>query len=139
MRFASAAALLFATSCTLLDSAAPAFRPVGPVARIVVTVDGRDSLPPITDPVRVRAIVNFVDARASGWVIPWAGVPVPRVSAGFFRRATDRGAVHYFGAGRGFFEASSRPGDFASRPATDGEVAEFLRLIGAPENAATAH
>src|SRR4051812_34348621 len=138
MRFPIAVAALFAVSCTWADSTVPPFRPVRPVARVSVTLNGgRDSLPPITDSARVRALIAFVDARAAGWVIPWAGVPVAPLNAGFFRSANDRGAVHYFGAGPRMFVASSRPGDFASRPATDAEVVEFLGLVGAPATAVT--
>jgi len=131
--------MLLAASCSSADSAAPAFRPVGQVERIVVTMNfGRDTLPPITDSARIRSITAFVDAHADGWMIPWAGVPVARVNAGFYRGASDRGAVHYFGANTGAFVASSRPDDFASQRATDADIAEFLRLVGSPADAVPA-
>ena len=132
-------AVIFHTTAACGSDAAPPFRPLGPVARVAVTLNyGRDSLPAITDPARVRAVAAFVDARESGWHVPWAGVRVPRVRATFYRSPTGaRGVVHNFGAGPGFFEATRHPGDFASRPATDAEIAEFLHLIGAPPDAAT--
>lgn len=114
----------------------PPFRSVGPTSHIVVVANhGVDTLATITDTARIRAVVAFVDARRDGWKVPWSGVPVPRVTAAFFRTAEARGAVHYFGAGPGFFEASSQPGNFASRSASAREVSEFLRLVGAPANA----
>ena len=114
----------------------PAFRSIGETARIVVVANnGADTLATITDTARIRALVAFVDARRDGWKVPWSGVPIPRVTAAFFRTEEAKGAVHYFGAGWGFFEASSQPGNFASRSASAPEVSEFLRLVGAPANA----
>jgi hypothetical protein len=115
------------------------FPPIGSVDHIVVVANyGRDTLPVISDSARVASIVAFANRYRSGWGTPWAGVPVPRITAAFFHRAADKGAVQYFGAGPRFFEASSSPGDFSSRSAEDGEIAEFLHLIGAPANAAAA-
>ena len=114
------------------------FPPIGPVDHIVVVSNyGRDTLPAISDSARVAAIVAFANRYRSGWGTPWAGVPVPRITAAFFRSAAAKGAVQYFGAGPRFFEASSSPGDFSSRSAQDAEIAEFLHLLGAPADAAT--
>jgi hypothetical protein len=114
----------------------PDFPELSSVQRVVVVIDGRDTLPAITAPDRVSEIVAFVNDRRDGWGAPWAGVPVPRIRAAFYRDTSARGAMRYFGAGSGFFESSSQPGDFASRAATETEVTEFLRLVGAPAGAA---
>jgi hypothetical protein len=115
------------------------FPPIGSVDHIVVVANyGRDTLPVISDSARVASIVAFANRYRSGWGTPWAGVPVPRVTAAFIRRAADKGAVQYFGAGPRFFEASSSPDNFSSRSVQDAEIAEFLHLIGAPANAAAA-
>jgi hypothetical protein len=107
-----------------------------PVARATITANyGRDTLPPLVDSARLADLTAFVNDRRKGWGTPWAGVPIPRISVAFYRR-DDHGPIHHFGAGPGFFEASSRPGNFASRVASDSEVATFLRLIGAPRDAA---
>jgi hypothetical protein len=132
---AGCTAILSIAACS-----APASRPPFPelasVERVVVVVDGRDTLPPITAPGRISEIVAFVNDRREGWGAPWSGVPIPRVRAAFYGDTSTRGAIRYFGAGPGFFESSSQPGDFASRPAAETEITEFLRLVGAPEGAA---
>lgn len=135
-RFRVRLALTLGVAACQGAAAPPPFRSIGQTSRIVVVANhGVDTLATITDTARIRALVAFVDARRDGWKVPWFGVPIPRVTAGFFRTADARGAVHYFGAGPGFFEASSQPGDFASRSASAPEVSEFLRLVGAPANA----
>ena len=126
---------------TLLGCAAQQDRPPFPqlssIARVMVVMNyGRDTMPAITDTARLQAITAFVNARRSEWQVPWSGVPVPRVSAAFYRQAADKGAVYHFGAGPGFFEASSQPGDFASRRASAAETEEFLRLLRISEQSA---
>jgi hypothetical protein len=108
-----------------------------PVARATITTNfGRDTLPSLVDSASLAALTAFVNDRREGWGTPWAGVPVPRITVAFYRRRDDHGPIQHFGAGPGFFEASSQPGNFASRAASDSEVATFLRLIGAPGDAA---
>ena len=100
----------------------------------VLTNLGRDTLAPLSDAARIAPLLTFVNARRHGWTRPWDGVPVPRLRVAFYTRATDRTPTHYFGAGRLFFTASVA-GGFAFREASELEIAEFLRLVGAPPGA----
>lgn len=93
---------------------------------VVLGLDRGDTLRVLRDPVAVRALVRFVDARNSHWEIPWAGVPVPQVRAEFYDTTGFRGS---FGGGPGFFE-TQRQDLFASRHATPEDIAEFARLVG---------
>jgi hypothetical protein len=105
--------------------------PLLPHATRVVVVAGpsNDTLAVLTDPVRVAALTTFVNARREGWEVPWAGVPIPQVSADFYTGAEFHGHV---GAGPTFLEAQ-RAGSFASRRASAAELAEFAQLLGVPQ------
>jgi hypothetical protein len=133
-RLAQVTALLSILACSA-SATREEFPELSAVQRVVVVMGSRDTLPAITAPDRIAEIVAFVNDRRDGWGAPYAGVPVPRVRAGFYRNTSAQGAVRYFGAGPGFFEASNQPGDFASRAATETEITEFLRLVGAPPDA----
>ena len=85
----------------------------------------------ITDPVRVAKVVQFVDARNSDWQTPWYGIPVPGVTAEFWR---DKEFLGHLGAGPEFFE-TQRQGAFASRVASKGEVSAFVQLLDVDDHA----
>ena len=85
----------------------------------------RDSLGTITDPGQIAAIVSFVNDHATRWEQPWAGVPVGTLGVTLFR---DRDVQGSFSVGPSFFVAQ-REGDFFSRDATAGEMAQFRSLI----------
>jgi hypothetical protein len=105
--------------------------PVGAVDEVHVTANG-DGLHPIAiidDPVRVKAIVSFVNARGSGWETSPFGVPVPAVNAQLYVEGKFLGK---FGAGHNFFETNRGCG-FCSRSASTEEVTEFLKLLDVDE------
>lgn len=101
--------------------------PLGNVTEIRVTVHGDDDNPiaTITDPARISAIVEFVDARRSSWSVPFDGVPIPAVSAKFYDGETYEG---HFAAGQTFFE-TNRTCRFCARSASSAEVRRFLDLL----------
>jgi hypothetical protein len=129
-------ALISIAACSASEHR-PDFPVLSSVQRVVVVVGDRDTLPVITARDRIAELVSFVNDRRGGWEAPPAGVPVPRIRAAFYRDTTAQSAMRYFGAGPGFFESSSQPENVASRTATDSEITEFLRLVGAPESALT--
>jgi hypothetical protein len=133
-RLAQGTVLLSVLACSA-SATRQEFPELSTVQRVVVVVDGRDTLPAITASDRIAEIVAFVNDRRDGWGAPYAGVPVPRIRAGFYRDTSAQGVIRYFGAGPGFFESSTTHGDFASRAATETEITEFLRLVGAPPDA----
>ena len=113
------------------------FDPLPQAAKISIETNYQsDSLRTITDSAQIAAIISFVNARRLGWGTPGFGVPIPRIRANFYRYANDKNPIAHFGAGPGFFESMHRIGDFASRSASREEIREFLRLIGAPSDAA---
>ena len=110
----------------------PRFPDFAGATRVVVTgAGGTDTLAVLSDPERVAAVARFADARNDHWDVPWAGVPVPRVSAAFWRGSEFRGS---FGVGPNFFE-TQREGEFASRAASDADRAAFLVVLGLPADA----
>jgi hypothetical protein len=131
--------LLVGISLTLLNGCGgdQVFEALPQAAKVSIETDYQsDSLPTITDSVRIAEITAFVNARRSDWGTLGFGVPIPRISAKFYEHANDRTPLAHFGAGPGFFESSHYIGDFAAKRATKDEIREFLRLIGAPPDAA---
>ena len=106
------------------------YPPLGPVTRIEIQDGYARTLRVIDDPAEVRRVVEFVDGERHGWgwIHDWAGVPVPRLRAHFFREKAHLG---HFGAGAATF-VCQREGDFRSKSASGAEVDRFLALIGCP-------
>jgi hypothetical protein len=103
------------------------FSTLGPVTSVtVVGLDGSKELVKITDQQVVSQIVAFVDSRRTGWETPWYGIPVPTVTAEFFKGTQFKGS---FGSGANFFE-TQREGVFCSQRASPSDVRRFLDLLG---------
>lgn len=116
--------VLLAASC---GKPIPELPELGGVNAIYITVHG-DGLRPIaeiTDPSRIAEIVAFVNARRTGWSMPWYGVPIPAVTAQFCDGDKFKG---HFGAGANFFETDLGC-TFCSRYAFANEVKTFLNLL----------
>jgi hypothetical protein len=104
---------------------------LGTVTQIVITGRHNETLRTIEDREQIQTIVTFVDKQRSGWGHPWAGIPVPRISANFYDGDTFKG---HFGAGPSFF-GTQREGDFASKSVSPEQCQAFLRLIGVDKQA----
>ena len=107
----------------------PPFPPLDGITRVDVRVemDGRDTtVASIAGRDSIGRLVAFVNARRDGWERPWYGIPVPSVVANFYREGEFMGHV---GSGPSFLE-TQREDDFASRPSSSSEVAEFNALLG---------
>ena len=114
-----------ATGCGPSDL--PPFPDFAGATRVVVTSrGGSDTLAAVADPARVAAITRFVDARNAAWEVPWAGIPVPRVRADFWRGGEFLGS---FGVGSDGF-TTQREGTFAARDASEADRAAFLDVLG---------
>jgi hypothetical protein len=131
------AVLIPASACALfLGTSQRPYPALERVGRIQVETDyQRGTLPAITDSARIAAVVAFVNHHRDGWRVPWWDVPVPRIAATFF--SVSGAPIRRFGAGPGFFE-TARGVDFASKNVSDSEIAEFLKLLGAPHDAVSA-
>ena len=101
------------------------FPKVARASRVVVK-DRSGKTFEIAEADRVHAIVDFIDARRDRWEQPWYGVPVGRVHLSIYNGDEFKGTL---GIGKNFFDCQ-RYGRFASRSASDGEVSEFLQLLG---------
>ena len=127
-RFSSTMALSMLVALCACSAPVPHLHDFNGVRRVVITgLGGTDTLGALSAPDSIAALVTFVNARNSDWERPWSGVPVPQVTA-FFYGADFQGS---FGGGPGFFE-TQRAGTFASRAASEAELAEFARLVGVP-------
>jgi len=98
------------------------------VTRIDVRTNLNAPIAAVTDQSQIASVMAFVNARPDKWEAPWYGVPVPTVVANFYQETTFLG---HFGVGANFF-ATHRSGDFFSRPASEAERREFMRLLGVP-------
>jgi hypothetical protein len=127
-RFSSTMALSMLVAWCACSAPVPHLHDFNGVRRVVITgLGGGDTPRALSAPDSLAALVAFVNARNSDWERPWSGVPVPQVTA-FFYGADFQGS---FGGGPGFFE-TQRAGTFASRAASEAELAEFARLVGVP-------
>lgn len=123
--------VLFPLLMSACNRAVPAYPALTGITRIEVRarLSGRDTtIASITNPDTIARMTAFVNARREGWDVPWYGVPVPVTTAEFYR---GREFLGHVGAGAAFLETQRR-GEFASRPATDEEVAAFNALLGIP-------
>ncbi|MGH7625078.1 MAG: hypothetical protein ACREOJ_07155 [Gemmatimonadaceae bacterium] len=125
-----ASLVLLSLGLAIAACSSRSFSPINGTMRIDVRAN-LDSLGTITDPGQIAAIVSFVNERASGWAQPWAGVPVGTLGVTLFR---DRDVQGSFSVGSGFF-VTQREGDFFSRDATAGEIAQFRSLLAPYANA----
>ena len=103
--------------------------PLERIDRVEVRYEyAEDSLLLVTDSTRVKAIVDFVNARRDGWKRPFEGVPGPRVLLIFYVASVPQGA---FGAGADYFFSELHGMDGAAvRPAESPELDEFAALTG---------
>lgn len=85
-----------------------------------------DLVKEIRDPARVARIVAFANENLTGYREPWLGEPLPAIDVAFFDR---RRYVGHFGVGAEFFEIHRGSITFMSRPASEQQVREIMRLI----------
>jgi hypothetical protein len=103
------------------------FPPLGQVTRVEVRTRRDEPVLTIDDQDKIKAIVNFVDRRRTGWGSHTDGVPVPEYLANFYDGDTFKG---HFGYGRDFFETQRDGRGFFSKDVSAEEVAEFKTLLG---------
>lgn len=114
--------------CALaLCACGTSFEHIRGVTRIEVRNNQNRPLAVIENAQQITETMQFVNARSGGWKVPWYGVPVPTLIANFY---ADKTLLGHFGAGVNFFECQ-RAGGFYSRSATNMELGEFERLLGA--------
>jgi hypothetical protein len=105
------------------------FPPWRRVTRIEVFKTDRprgDLLKEIDDPEQVARIVAFANENLTGYREPWFGEPRPAIDVAFYDR---RRYVGHFGVGAEFFEIHRGSITFMSRPASEPQVREIMRLI----------
>ncbi|HJU27842.1 MAG TPA: hypothetical protein VJ718_01650 [Candidatus Binataceae bacterium] len=116
---------------TLVGCASPPrdFPPWSRVTRVeVLRTDNPhgDVLKEIRDPTQVARIVAFANENLTGYREPWFGEPLPAIDVAFYDR---RRYVGHFGVGPEFFEIHRGMITFMSRPASERQVREIMRLI----------
>lgn len=85
-----------------------------------------DLIKEIRDPEQVARIVAFANDNLTGYREPWFGEPLPAIDVAFYDR---RRYVGHFGVGPEFFEIHRGSITFMSRPASEPQVREIMRLI----------
>jgi hypothetical protein len=81
----------------------------------------------LKDQEKVRAVVSFINARTSGWSVPWYGPPVGQV---YLNLVKDEKVIGNFYVGPWFFGRDH--GNFWSQRATEKEVADLEALVNVP-------
>lgn len=120
-------AFALSLSALALFACGTSFEHIRGVTRIEVRDNQNRPLTVIENAQQITEATQFVNARSGGWKVPWYGVPVPTLIANFY---ADKTLLGHFGAGANFFECQ-REGGFYSLSATEAELIEFERLIGA--------
>ena len=120
-------AFALSLSALVLFACGTSFEHIRGVTRIEVRDNQNRPLALIENSQQIAETMQFVNARSGGWKVPWYGVPVPTLIADFY---ADKTLLGHFGAGANFFECQ-RDGGFYSRAATEAELVEFERLLGA--------
>jgi hypothetical protein len=99
-------------------------------ATFVEVRKSNSSIATITDPVRIKNLVSFVDARRNPWQNPWYGVPGARVDAMIYDGDQIRGTL---GIGDRFLVCQCA-GAFAYESLSPESVKAYLDMLGmAPE------
>jgi hypothetical protein len=93
------------------------------VTRAEVRTNHNELIKEISDPEQIRRLVEFVNARRTGWGARIDGVPVPRHVVNFYEGEEFAG---HFGWGRDFFETQRDSRGFFSREA---DPKEFQRIV----------
>lgn len=120
-------AFALSLSALALFACSTSFEHIRGVTRIEVRDNQNRPLTVIENAQQITEATQFVNARSGGWKVPWYGVPVPTLIANFY---ADKTLLGHFGAGANFFECQ-REGGFYSLSATETELVEFEKLIGA--------
>jgi hypothetical protein len=78
----------------------------------------------IHDPVAIKLLADFVNARLDGWYEPFTGLPIATIHVRFWR---EQKIVSIFGSGTNFFSRGGFPSEkiIAAKP---NELAEFYQL-----------
>jgi hypothetical protein len=101
------------------------FPPLVGVTELRIRNRAGDSISVIQDTMRIKQVVAYVNARNAGWTRPIGGIPIPRVVIEFHGVAF----MGHVGFGNGFLE-TQRMGTFASRRASETELATIRALLG---------
>jgi hypothetical protein len=75
------------------------FEPIMQTDSIIISDNMGKEIRTITDKTKIREITNFVRSQNTGWVTPWAGVPVALVRANFY---SGNKFINDFGVGSNF-------------------------------------
>ena len=92
----------------------------------IVVMDGDDQVKKIDDLVLISKVVGFINNRREGWSTPITGFPQTKVSLYLYRNGV-------FGGSFGITETTfsmQRGGRWDSKPATEQEVQELLKILG---------
>ena len=108
----------------ILDGPDESFPPFNAIDHVQVNCNSRQ-VASVTDPASVNSITIFANQRLSHWSTPWAGIPVPNTTVGFYSGKT---FVGHFGSGVNFFE-TQREGGFFSREASPSELNQFKAIL----------
>lgn len=100
--------------------------PIGPVTRIEIYDSDQRLIRTITDDATISAVVDFVDARRSGWEKPGIAMPIASINARFYNGGAFQGR---FGVAGEIF-VTQHGGGSAMQAAPAADVQTFLRLIG---------
>jgi hypothetical protein len=125
-RYVATLVCLLATACSQQNLN---FGPFEHVTRIEVRHHGGGTSP-ITSPAQIASVVGFANQELAGWKVPWAGVPVPDISADLYSESTFLG---HLGVGPGFLE-TQRDGTFLAKFVSSGREHLFRNMLsGVPE------
>jgi hypothetical protein len=92
----------------------------------IAIMDGDDQVKRINDPMLISKVVEFINKRRESWNTPITGFPQTKVNLYLYRNGE-------FGGSFGVTETSfsmQRGGRWDSKPATEQEVQELLKLLG---------
>jgi hypothetical protein len=97
--------------------------------RVRVRDNGDHELRSITDRATVAALVQFAEAHADGWGVPWYGAPVARIYAQFYEGDH---FINDLGVG-GDWIGTQHKGFFYSRSVSDSDRADVMKLLDVPD------
>lgn len=116
---------LLVASCADADTTLPPV--LAPDLILVERNHPNQVLAELKDPSSVQAVVSFINARLTGWSVPWYGPPVGQV---YLNLVKDGKVTANFYVGPWFFGRDQ--GNFLSRRATEKEVARLEELLDVP-------